>query len=252
MKQEILDKYIDPKKGIWLIFSIETYAQLNGWDSPYAQWVSENYKKKNSLNINAYEEWLANEKCTTYIQVTGEDKTLKVTGSKLFFSQFQKSNLEVFCFFKENKLYLRENNSFFTKSCFRLANGNLISVDLKNITEFHLKRIFELLEYSDYYYENLGQVDWHFGETITTDATIFPHIMKEGKPLPITKEDFFLSIHGGLNQFYGASSLRNYSYYFEKFLQCAGYPYEKSFYVEEERYVTDEEMETENLELEEE
>ena len=107
-----------------------------------------------------------------------------------------------------------------------------------------LKKIYEeldlFLSHSDYFYDKLGQ--------IKEDEVFLVNADDEVLPSNLSEEEFFIGISESINQYNWNTKFRNYSFYFEEFLQRshANINYEKKFFNHSDT-LTDKEIEDEEL-----
>lgn len=240
--KKIFDKLVDPKKNMRLIFTVESNLNHVG-----ELWPPEGYFKdkdvgENNSNIDKlYNEWLEKyEPAKPSMEINGQthfiDTTLKVFQS----IDYQKSTLEAYCFIKDNKFHLVETSITYSKFLTKNAYKVVISVEPEE-----LKKIYEeldlFLSHSDYFYDKLGQ--------IKEDEVFLVNADDEVLPSNLSEEEFFIGISESINQYNWNTKFRNYSFYFEEFLQRshANINYEKKFFNHSDT-LTDKEIEDEALE----
>ena len=240
--KKIFDKLVDPKKNFRLIFTVESNLNHVG-----ELWPPEGYFKdkdvgENNSNIDKlYNEWLEKyEPAKPSMEINGQthfiDTTLKVFQS----IDYQKSILEAYCFIKDNKFHLVETSINYGKRLNKDAYKVVISIEPEE-----LKKIYEKLDlflsHSDYFYDKLGQ--------IKEDEVFLVNADDEVLPSNLSEEEFFIGISESINQYNWNTKFRNYSFYFEEFLQRshANINYEKKFFNHSDT-LTDKEIEDEALE----
>ena len=240
--KKIFDKLVDPEKNFRLIFTVESNLNHVG-----ELWPPEGYFKdkdvgENNSNIDKlYNEWLEKyEPAKPSMEINGQthfiDTTLKVFQS----IDYQKSTLEAYCFIKDNKFHLVETSITYSKFLTKNAYKVVISVEPEE-----LKKIYEeldlFLSHSDYFYDKLGQ--------IKEDEVFLVNADDEVLPSNLSEEEFFIGISESINQYNWNTKFRNYSFYFEEFLQRshANINYEKKFFNHSDT-LTDKEIEDEALE----
>ena len=240
--KKIFDKLVDPKKNMRLIFTVESNLNHVG-----ELWPPEGYFKdkdvgENNSNIDKlYNEWLEKyEPAKPSMEINGQthfiDTTLKVFKT----IDYQKSTLEAYCFIKDNKFHLVETSITYSKFLTKNAYKVVISVEPEE-----LKKIYEeldlFLSHSDYFYDKLGQ--------IKEDEVFLVNADDEVLPSNLSEEEFFIGISESINQYNWNTKFRNYSFYFEEFLQRshANINYEKKFFNHSDT-LTDKEIEDEALE----
>ena len=239
--KKIFDKLVDPKKNMRLIFTVESNLNHVG-----ELWPPEGYFKdkdvgENNSNIDKlYNEWLEKyEPAKPSMEINGQthfiDTTLKVFQS----IDYQKSTLEAYCFIKDNKFHLVETSITYSKFLTKNAYKVVISVEPEE-----LKKIYEeldlFLSHSDYFYDKLGQ--------IKEDEVFLVNADDEVLPSNLSEEEFFIGISESINQYNWNTKFRNYSFYFEEFLQRShtNINYEKKFFNHSDT-LTDKEIEDEEL-----
>ena len=210
--KKIFDKLVDPKKNMRLIFTVESNLNHVG-----ELWPPEGYFKdkdvgENNSNIDKlYNEWLEKyEPAKPSMEINGQthftDTTLKVFQS----IDYQKSTLEAYYFIKDNKFHLVETSITYSKFLTKNAYKVVISVEPEE-----LKKIYEeldlFLSHSDYFYDKLGQ--------IKEDEVFLVNADDEVLPSNLSEEEFFIGISESINQYNWNTKFRNYSFYFEEFLQ---------------------------------
>ena len=240
--KKIFDKLVDPEKNFRLIFTVESNLNHVG-----ELWPPEGYFKdkdvgENNSNIDKlYNEWLEKyEPAKPSMEINGQthfiDTTLKVFQN----IDYQKSTLEAYCFIKDNKFHLVETSITYSKFLTKNAYKVVISVEPEE-----LKKIYEeldlFLSHSDYFYDKLGQ--------IKEDEVFLVNADDEVLPSNLSEEEFFIGISESINQYNWNTKFRNYSFYFEEFLQRshANINYEKKFFNHSDT-LTDKEIEDEALE----
>ena len=240
--KKIFDKLVDPEKNFRLIFTVESNLNHLG-----ELWPPEGYFKdkdvgENNSNIDKlYNEWLEKyEPAKPSMEINGQthfiDTTLKVFKT----IDYQKSTLEAYCFIKDNKFHLVETSINYGKRLNKDAYKVVISVEPEE-----LKKIYEeldlFLSHSDYFYDKLGQ--------IKEDEVFLVNADDEVLPSNLSEEEFFIGISESINQYNWNTKFRNYSFYFEEFLQRshANINYEKKFFNHSDT-LTDKEIEDEALE----
>ena len=239
--KKIFDKLVDPEKNFRLIFTVESNLNHVG-----ELWPPEGYFKdkdvgENNSNIDKlYNEWLEKyEPAKPSMEINGQthfiDTTLKVFQS----IDYQKSTLEAYCFIKDNKFHLVETSITYSKFLTKNAYKVVISVEPEE-----LKKIYEeldlFLSHSDYFYDKLGQ--------IKEDEVFLVNADDEVLPSNLSEEEFFIGISESINQYNWNTKFRNYSFYFEEFLQRshANINYEKKFFNHPDA-LTDKEIKDEEL-----
>ena len=240
--KKIFDKLVDPEKNFRLIFTVESNLNHVG-----ELWPPEGYFKdkdvgENNSNIDKlYNEWLEKyEPAKPSMEINGQthfiDTTLKVFKT----IDYQKSTLEAYCFIKDNKFHLVETSITYSKFLTKNAYKVVISVEPEE-----LKKIYEeldlFLSHSDYFYDKLGQ--------IKEDEVFLVNADDEVLPSNLSEEEFFIGISESINQYNWNTKFRNYSFYFEEFLQRShtNINYEKKFFNHSDT-LTDKEIEDEALE----
>ena len=240
--KKIFDKLVDPKKNMRLIFTVESNLNHVG-----ELWPPEGYFKdkdvgENNSNIDKlYNEWLEKyEPAKPSMEINGQthfiDTTLKVFQS----INYQKSILEAYCFIKDNKFHLVETSINYKKWFSKHAYKVVISVEPEG-----LKYIYDTLDlflsHSDYFYDKLGQIKE--SEIFINDSN------DEVLPSNLSEEEFFIGISESIIFPNKNTKFRNYSFYFEQFLQCshANINYEKKFFNHSTAELTKKEIEDEEL-----
>lgn len=240
--KKIFDKLVDPEKNFRLIFTVESNLNHVGELWPPESYFKDKDVGENNSNIDKlYNEWLEKyEPAKPSMEINGQthfiDTTLKVFQS----IDYQKSTLEAYCFIKDNKFHLVETSITYSKFLTKNAYKVVISVEPEE-----LKKIYEeldlFLSHSDYFYDKLGQ--------IKEDEVFLVNADDEVLPSNLSEEEFFIGISESINQYNWNTKFRNYSFYFEEFLQRshANINYEKKFFNHSDT-LTDKEIEDEALE----
>ena len=240
--KKIFDKLVDPKKNMRLIFTVESNLNHVG-----ELWPPEGYFKdkdvgENNSNIDKlYNEWLEKyEPAKPSMEINGQTHFIDTTLKVFQRIDYQKSTLEAYCFIKDNKFHLVETSITYGKLLTKYAYKVVISVEPEE-----LKKIYEeldlFLSHSDYFYDKLGQ--------IKEDEVFLVNADDEVLPSNLSEEEFFIGISESINQYNWNTKFRNYSFYFEEFLQRshANINYEKKFFNHSDT-LTDKEIEDEALE----
>ena len=246
--KKIFDKLVDPKKNMRLIFTVESNLNHVG-----ELWPPEGYFKdkdvgENNSNIDKlYNEWLEKyEPAKPSMEINGQTHFIDTTNKVFQRIDYQKSTLEAYCFIKDNKFHLVETSINYGKRLNKDAYKVVISIEPEE-----LKKIYEKLDlflsHSDYYYDNLGQIKEDEVFFLTTDVLSKDYDV-EILPYKLSEEEFFIGISVGNNQHTLLTKFRNYSFYFEEFLQRshANINYEKKFFNHSDT-MTDKEIEDEEL-----
>ena len=163
------------------------------------------------------------------MEINGQTHFIDTTLKVLKTIDYQKSTLEAYCFIKDNKFHLVETSINYGKRLNKDAYKVVISIEPEE-----LKKIYEKLDlflsHSDYFYDKLGQIKEDEVFFLTTDVLSRDYDI-EILPYKLSEEEFFIGISESIKYNWN-TKFRNYSFYFEEFLQRshANINYEKKFY----------------------